>query len=229
MRSKRPFLPHLSLNSHFHRWVILSSPLHFYVGDQSGKVIVVEYINGRCQINDNPLGVLTNSPPFMWHIANLSNYVNLSPVTVPQLDLSHIDVKNFGQGTGLLGLPGDYTPPSRFIRASLFSQWAHPEKDASDTARLGFHILNTFDIFEGIVRSGSSSPDSKDSHQEITEWTIVHDRTHLKSYFRNYFSLRIQMVDFKKVDFSTPGFRTIALESSFDVKDSTLDAVSITP
>jgi len=95
-------------------------PLHFYISDKSGKAIVVEYLKGKRYIYDNPIGVLTNSPSFDWHLMNLNNYVNLCPVDVTKLDLKNLSLHKFGTGSGLLRIPGDYTPPSRFVRASFF-------------------------------------------------------------------------------------------------------------
>jgi len=83
------------------------------ISDQSGTVIVVEYVGGKKQVYDNPLGVLTNSPPFDWQLINVGNYVNLSPISVPKMQLSNFTVRNYGQGSGALGIPGDYTPLKR--------------------------------------------------------------------------------------------------------------------
>jgi choloylglycine hydrolase len=86
--------------------------VHFYITDASGAVVIAEYVNGKLSRHDDQLGVLTNSPPFNWQMTNLSNYVNLSPVNVPELDLANnLEIQNFGQGSGMLGIPGDYTPP----------------------------------------------------------------------------------------------------------------------
>ncbi len=203
-------------------------PLHFYVSDATGAVLIVEYVGGKRMEYDDPLGVLTNSPPFDWQQINLSNFINLSPVNVPQLQLSNFDVRSLGQGTGLLGIPGDYTPPSRFVRATLFSQWALPQKTALETVRTGFHILNTFDIFEGIVRDvGPKANPLKTSDFEMTEWIIVHDKTNLKTYFRSYKSLQIQMADLKNIDFAKPGFRTISLKKNFEIIDETTNALPL--
>jgi choloylglycine hydrolase len=210
-------------------------PLHLYIGDQSGKAIVIEYVNGKRRVYDNPIGVLTNSPPFDWQLINLNNYINLTPVNVTKLNLGNMTLQNLGQGTGLLGIPGDYTPSSRFIRASFFSQCAASKKSAEETVKMGFHILNTFDIFEGIVRQKCSYRARKNAmpaartitdsgvtyDEEMTEWVVVHDRTNLKTYFRNYDSLRIQMVDLKKIDFTKPGFRKIPMMRAFTVDDVT--------
>lgn len=211
-----------------------SLPFHFYIGDSQGNVLIVEYVKGKRFEHDNPIGVLTNSPPLDWHLNNLSNFVNLSPLNVPELDLKSEKIKLIGEGSGLLGIPGDYTPPSRFVRAALYSQWASSPKNASETARLGFHILNTFDIFDGIVREkvGGKIPSISSellSHiniqnhevKEYTQWTVVHDRTNLKTYFRTYGSLQVQMVDLKKLNFSEPGFKQIEMQDNFIVDDVT--------
>jgi choloylglycine hydrolase len=191
-------------------------PLHFYVGDAKGDVIIIEYVKGVRHIYANPLGVLTNSPPFDWQLIHLSNFINLSPVNASGLKLGDLDVRAPGQGSGLLGLPGDYTPPSRFARATLFSQWAKPQKTLDEAVRMGFHILNTFDIFEGIVRDVG-----KEERDETTEWVVVHDRSRLKTYFRHYNSLKIEMIDLKKIDFSKSGLRQIPMETTFAPQDVT--------
>lgn len=205
-------------------------PIHIYISDRTGAVLIVEYVNGKRNMYDNPLGVFTNSPAFDWHLTNLSNFVHLSPFSVPELDLAAQNLQNYGQGSGLLGLPGDYTPPSRFVRAAFFSQWATLQKTALDAVRLGFHILNTFDIFEGIVRATPSAKNSTplSSPMERTEWVILHDRVNLRTYFRTYNSLRIQMVDLKKIDFTQSGFRQIPLQADFVVDDVTTTSQSLT-
>ncbi|MGE0669894.1 MAG: linear amide C-N hydrolase [Parachlamydiales bacterium] len=205
-------------------------PLHYYVADRSGKAIVIEYLNGKRNIYDNPLGVLTNSPPFEWHMTHMIRYINLSPINVPELKLSDWTLRNLGQGSGLLGLPGDYTPSSRFVRAIFFSQWAVKPDNAEDAVGLGFHILNTFNIFDGIVRTtleeenNSELPLAKtgvDLKNDITQWVVVHDRTHLKTYIRTYNNLQVQMVDLNKIDFSKEGMRTIKLPDAFSAEEIT--------
>lgn len=199
-------------------------PLHLYVTDKTGAVITVEYINGKRIISDNPVGVLTNSPSFDWHLTNLTNYINLSPYNVSPLSLHQWKVKALGAGTGLLGLPGDYTPPSRFVRAAIFSAWATPPKTALEGVKTAFHILNTFDIFDGIIlpRKDNSPPlIPLPLANDITEWVIVHDRRHLKTYFRTYEGLEIEMADLKKIDFSQEKIRQIPLSKTFTPKDVT--------
>ena len=95
---------------------------------------------------DNPLGVLTNSPSFDWHMTNLRNYIALKSARCAAGEVRRQDVAGFGMGSGMLGLPGDFTPPSRFVRAAVFSATAIPAADATAGVFSGFHILNNFDI-----------------------------------------------------------------------------------
>jgi choloylglycine hydrolase len=194
-------------------------PIHYYISDKSGAVMIVEFVEGKRHVYDDPMGVLTNSPPFDWHLNNLANYINLAPVNAAPVQFSNWKVPEIGQGSGLLGLPGDFTSPSRFVRATIFSQWATPQKTALDAVNLGFHLLNTFDIPDGLVQS---RPDNKNiSHIETTEWVIVHDKSNLKTYFRGYKSLRIQMVDLNKIDFTKGGFKHVPIMQNFSVDDVT--------
>jgi choloylglycine hydrolase len=210
--------------------------LHYWIGDASGKVVIAEYVGGELKIHDAPLGTLTNSPPYDWQEINVGNYVDLTSVNVPQRQLGAFTSVNYGQGTGAIGLPGDMSPPSRFIRAALFSHWATPGDNANDTVNLGFHILNTFDIFNGAIKSNTadqtantkafltSSGKPKLVNTDTTEWIVAHDRTNLKTYVRTYNGLEIQMVDLKAIDFDQPGARLIDLQNNFAPEDITSKA-----
>ena len=129
----------------------MAADVHFFVQDKSGKSIALEPIDGKIKVTDAPLGVMTNAPTYDWHMTNLANYINLSPKDVEQEKLGAITLAAFGSGAGMLGLPGDFTPPSRFVRATMFSQAATPNQTADDAVLSAFHILNQFDIPKGSV------------------------------------------------------------------------------
>jgi choloylglycine hydrolase len=140
---------------------------HFFVQDRSGKSLVVEPVDGTLKVHDAPLDVMTNAPTYDWHMTNLANYIKLSPKDVTQEKLGDTTVSAFGSGTGMLGLPGDFTPPSRFVRAAMFSQAATPNKTAEDTVFAAFHLLNQFDIPKGSVINaavGEPTPRSPNGH-----------------------------------------------------------------
>lgn len=144
-------------------------PLHYTVHDAQGNCLVIEYVGGQLTMFDNPVKVLTNSPPFDWHLTNLKNYINLSVNNVPDMEIDGVNLVGLGQGTGMLGLPGDFTPPSRFIRAVVFSQSSVPSATAQEGIFHMFHLLNQFDIPKGVTRSTGTLTQKI----EYTQWSAV--------------------------------------------------------
>jgi choloylglycine hydrolase len=186
-------------------------PVHFFIQDKSGKSLVIEPVDGTLKLHDAPLGVMTNAPTYDWHMANLSNYVNLSVNDLAAKKLGDVSLDPFGAGSGLLGLPGDFTPPSRFVRAAIFSQSAVPNASADDAVLAAFHILNQFDIPKGSVRNSAVGGEMS----EITEWTSVSDLKNLRWYFRTFDDQSIRMVDLKEAMQAAKGeIKTIGMEDS---------------
>ncbi len=176
-----------------------SPPVHAIVHDASGKSIVIEYVGGKLNVYDNPLGVITNSPGFDWQMTNLRNYVNFSLDNHPPIQLGSVKLEPFGQGSGMLGMPGDFTPPSRFVRAVAFSQSVLKPKTGDEAVLTAFHVLNNFDIPKGSAREAE-----KDEHGNIladyTLWTAASDLKAKRFYFRTYEDSRIRMVDLMKMN-----------------------------
>ena len=129
-------------------------PLHHIVSDATGASIVIEYMNGRLAMTDNKVGAMTNSPNYDWHLLNLRNYANLTPQAARPHAIDGVSLAPFGAGSGMLGLPGDFTPPSRFVRAVAFVNTMIPAKDAADAVDAASVMLNNFDIPKGLVREG---------------------------------------------------------------------------
>ncbi len=195
----------------------LTLPAHYIVQDNTGAAVVIEPIDGSLKIHDDPLGVLTNSPTFDWHITNLRNYINLSATNVPAVALSDIKLTQFGQGTGMLGLPGDFTPPSRFVRAVFFSQLAVKNKTADETVPQMFHLMNAFDIPRGAVRED----DNGQVDAEYTVWTSVSDLTNRRWAFRTYKDQSIRAIDVVKALKAAGGkVKTIAMDSDQVILDA---------
>ena len=193
-----------------------AAPVHFVVYDRSGKSVVIEPLDKSLKIYDNPLGVVTNSPTFDWHMTNLRNYVNLTATNVPPIDLGGIKLAEFGQGSGLRGLPGDFTPPSRFVRAVAFSQSAVRSDTAAQAVLQAFHILNNFDIPYGAVRE----VDNGQIHAEATTWTSAADLKNLRWYFKTYDDQSIRSVDVAKALAAAQGkIRFIKMEAQQPVSD----------
>ena len=201
-----------------------TQPLHFIVSDGSGKSIVIEPVDGKLKVYDNPLGVMTNAPGFDWHLTNLRNYVNLSMTAVPPVDLDGIEFRQLGQGAGMHGLPGDFTPPSRFVRAVAFGQAEYPVATAEEAVLVGFHLMNQFDIPHGTVREGSG----KKQLAELTQWTTVSDMNNLRFYFKTYGNQNIHMVDLKKAFAAAEGkIRLIKMGTKQPIANDSTDFMTV--
>jgi choloylglycine hydrolase len=190
-------------------------PCHYIINDASGRCVVLEYVGGELKVHDNPLGVMSNSPTFDWHLTNLRNYVNLSVTNVPPVEVSQIKLPGFGQGSGMLGLPGDFTPPSRFIRAVAFSQSVLPVATAHDGVLQAFHVLNQFDIPKGAARGTEHGKNVAD----YTLWTSAADLKNLRYYFRTFENSRIRMIDIRKVDLGAQQIKTIPMAGKEEIDD----------
>lgn len=195
----------------FKAWGI-TPPLHYVVYDKSGNSIVIEPIGGRLVVYDNPLGVITNSPTFDWHITNLQNYINLSTLNSPPVHIDGLTLQQFSQGSGLHGLPGDFTSPSRFVRAAIFSAAATPAPSTEAAIAQTFHILNQFDIPLGAVRSIDSK--TGQTHFDYTMLTSVKDPQNSRYYFKTYDNQNIRFVELKQFDLTAKKIRKTGTEST---------------
>ncbi len=192
-------------------------PLHFSIYDASGKGIVVEYVKGKLQVYDNEVGMLTNSPTYDWQVTNLRNYLNLSPYSPEPITSGGMTFAATGQGAGSVGLPGDTSPPSRFVKIVFLKHNARPGVDANDTVNLAEHIINNVDIPFGSVRAKQESgPDIL----EYTQWVVFKDLTHKVLYYRSYYDPTLRGISMDKIDFSENAAR---LKMPISAKQSTVD------
>lgn len=186
-----------------------ASTVHWRFTDLSGKQIVLEIVDGKLNFYDNPLGVLTNSPGFEWQMTNLNNYVNLYPGTAPAKTIDDMSLASFGAGSGFLGIPGDVTPPSRFIRAAFYQSTA-PRQATTDKAVLqGFQILNNFDIPVGIEFEKGKIPADIPS---ATQWTSATDMSTRKIYYRTMYNTAIRCIDLNTIRFDKVKYRAVPLD-----------------
>jgi choloylglycine hydrolase len=174
-------------------------PAHFSIYEPDGSGIIVEYTKDGLNIYDS-VGIMTNSPAYPWHVTNLNNYVGLSNVNAEPVVVNGVSFAATGQGSGLNGIPGDPTPPARFVRAAAMAYLAAKPKDAGEAVNLAEHIMNTVDIPLGTVRDYSD----KESFGDYTQWVVVKDLADRVFYFRTYDNMSLRMVDMKKFDMS-PG------------------------
>lgn len=198
---------------------------HYFVHDSQGRCAVLEYVDGQLHVHDNPVGVITNSPTFDWHLTNLRNSIHLGPDDAAPVSLAATTLSGVGHGTGLVGLPGDFTPPSRFLRAFVLKQAMFPAATADECVAKAFHLLNQFDIPPGAVRAHEGDKLAF----EFTNWTTAADMKHLRYYFHTFQSRRIRVVDFQKIDLEAKQLKTIPMREPEIFEDVTSKAKSEAP
>lgn len=186
------------------------SVVHYRIGDKSGKQVVLEFIDGVPHFYDNTVGVLTNSPGFPWHLANLNNYVNLYPGSASDQLLGNQTLSPFGGNSGFLGIPGDATPPSRFIRAAFFRNTAPQQPNGFSTVTQCFHILNNFDIPIGIEHKKGEGPDIPSA----TQWISAIDLTNGRVYYKTSYNNNIRCIDLKSIDFAKVKYQSHPMDKS---------------
>lgn len=185
---------------------------HWRIADASGRSVVLEITNrGERKVYENEIGVLTNSPDFAWHLGNLNNYINLIPGTVPEKTFGGANLFSLGSGSALLGIPGDFTPPSRFIRAFFWLHGSRKPLDQYGAVTQAFHILNAFDIPIGAEFAPNQQiPDIPSA----TQVTCVSDTTHPTFYYRTMYNSQIRKVDLTKINFDTVKYTVTSLDES---------------
>lgn len=182
--------------------------LHMVFTDRSGDSIVVEYVGGELQIHDNAASVLTNAPPYEWHLLNLRNYLNLSSVGVADRAFGSVGVTAIGQGGGTMGLPGDFTPPSRFVRAAFMRHFMTEPKDGAEAVQAMGHILNTVDIPLGVAQSKEGDQIVSDYTQWVAIKDLTNNRLHIADYAHRLTYLTIDLDTIFKQD--TPAARLVS-------------------
>lgn len=184
--------------------------IHWRVADPSGKQIVIEIEGGTVHIYDNPVGVLTNAPGFQWQLQNLNNYVNLRPGPADKYRMGGLELSQFGAGAGFLGLPGDITPPSRFVRAAFYTATAPVREKASDTVMECFTILDNFNIPIGIEYPEGQAPDLPSA----TQWTSASDLSGKVFYYKTMYNSTVRRVSLDTIDFSKVKYQSRPLDES---------------
>jgi choloylglycine hydrolase len=178
------------------------SQLHFIIGD-SKRSIVVEYTDKGMEIFHNDVDILTNQPGYGWHQENLRNYMNLFSKMPPAVRWRDVDLKPFGSGSLMRGIPGDYYSTSRFVRvAYLNTHYPVKSTEAENVSRL-FHTLTGVAMIDGAaemadgkcektVYTGGYSAPSKTYYYNTYEDPAIHSVA-MKDY--NLDSAELAQVD----------------------------------
>lgn len=167
---------------------------HYKIQDAAGNCIVIEPSGGKLCVYDNPIWVFTNSPEFPWHLRNLNNYLNLSSEYPKARTSGSLKLAPFGMGGGLVGMPGDFTPPSRFVRMAIYLHNLPTQATTVDSVKIAFHLLNNFDLPPGSNRPPAGT---SESYSDYTPWTSICDLKKLIFHCKTYHDQNIQSVNLK--------------------------------
>ena len=164
----------------------INTPLHWMICDKD-KSIVVEPMRDGLEIYDNPVGVLTNNPPFDYHLNNIANFINLTTKYPQNRFCESVGIEPYSLGMGAVGLPGDMSSASRFIRAAFIKQ--NSVRDINDLSSINqaFHILKSVGQPNGITYT-------KDGEREYTLYTSVCNATSGVYYYTTYYNSVVSAV-----------------------------------
>ena len=176
-----PFSPQLPVGS-----------LHWLIADETGS-ITVEAVKEGLMIYDNPTGVLTNNPPFPQQMFQLNNYMHLSPKQPVNTFSKDLPLNAYSRGMGALGLPGDLSSSSRFVRASYVKMNSRCNGDELSSVSQFFHILGSVDQQRGCCEVAEGK-------YEITLYTSCCNATKGIYYYTTYDNHQISAVDMHKTD-----------------------------
>ena len=140
-------------------------------------------------------------------------YVNLYPGSAAAHRMGGVELAAFGAGSGFLGIPGDVTPPSRFVRAAFYQTTAPQQETSHQSVIQSFHILNNFDIPIGIEFATGQMPADMPS---ATQWTSATDLSNLEIYYRTMYNSSIRCIDLRTIDFSKVKYRAEPLDAELE-------------
>lgn len=183
---------------------IPNAQLHWIISDKE-KSIVFEYMKDEAKIHFNPVGILTNNPPFEYQMMNLNNYLHLSKDPPQNTFSSDLNLDLYSRGMGAIGLPGDNSSMSRFVRASFNKLNSVNPENEMDSVTQFFHLLASVEQVEGSVMVGDKYERTQYSSCCNTEKGIY--------YYRTYENSQISAVDMRKE--SLEGNQLISYKMTF--------------
>lgn len=209
LREARELLGKINLTNKPFSAKLPPSQLHWIITDKSGT-IVVESVREGFFVYDNPVGVLANNPPFPQQLANLANYVNLTAKEPQNRFIPQVEIPLYSRGMGAVGLPGDLSSMSRFVRAAFVLNNSKLD-DESNAVSQFFHIL-------GAVEQQRGCCELADGKCEITIYTSCIDCVRGIYCFTTYNNRRIRAVDMNKESLDGRELRVFSMDGEEEIR-----------
>ena len=172
------------------------SPLHWMISDKK-EAIVVEPLKDGLKVYDNPVGVLTNNPPFDKQLFYLNNFRNLSNKNSENTFGGDFNLDDYSRGMGAIGLPGDLSSSSRFVKASFTRANSFSSSDEKSSVSQFFHILSSVEQPKGCTFI--KSPDA----YEYTIYSVCYNTDCGILYYKTYDNSQITAIDLFKEDLNS--------------------------
>jgi len=178
----------------------IKAPIHFALWDKTGAGIVVEFSNGKVNVYDNPVGVMTNGPEFPWHLENLNNYAQLSNVDRNNGTFGSLKVNPPDGGNALAGVPSTQIASGRFVKAAFYTTFVRKAKTPVEAIQTLSHVINNFDrpydlSIDPEGSNAESATGGKGPVGEVTLFTTMNDLAQNQFYIRP-----INAINFSKID-----------------------------
>ena len=169
-----------------------AAPLHWMLADRE-KCLVLEAVQDGLRVYENPVGVLTNNPPFPFHQANLGQYLNLTAQSPANRFSGALNLKPVSQGMGALGLPGDASSASRFVRAAFLKWNSVSSREEEANVSQFFHLLDGVSMVRGAVVTEQGTYD-------ITTYSCCVNTRTGRYYYKTYENSQVRWVDLRASD-----------------------------
>lgn len=183
----------------------MKAPVHYAIFDKTGAGIVVEFTEGKLNVYDNPVGVMTNIPDFPWHLKNLNNYAQLTNVDRNSGAFGSLKVSSPDGGNALAGIPSIQISSGRFVKAAFFTNYVRKAKTPAEAIQTLSHVINNFDrpydlsvdLPTGGVGAEGGDPNATSS--EVTLFTTMNDLAQNQFYIRPINSINFSKIDLHKL------------------------------
>lgn len=169
-----------------------ASPLHWLISDRE-KSITLEVMADGLHVYENPVGVLTNNPPFPYQMFALNNYMHLTKETPKNTFSPELSLKTYSRGMGAVGLPGDLSSMSRFAKAAFTKMNSVSGDSEEASVSQFFHVLKSVEQQRGCVHMGNGQ-------YEITIYSSCCNTDKGIYYYTTYENSQITAVDMHKED-----------------------------
>lgn len=208
LNEARELLEHINLCDINFNEAFPLSPLHWMLADKD-QAIVVESMKDGLKIYDNPVGVMTNNPPFDYHMLHLCDYMHLATVD-PINHFPGIDLKTYSRAMGAMGLPGDWSSASRFVRAAFVKLNGASGESEDESVGQFFHMLGAVEMPKGCVYMADGSAD-------FTQYTSCMNTDKGIYYYTTYENQCIQAVDMHHCDLNSEKLVTYPLSKKMHI------------